>query len=170
MFRQHENVRVDPETSPRTPQRRWCEARQLSRRSMCGRSFEFLILGKKRNKISNLFVDLRTEREHARVVPYRYGARSDGHAAWNGTRRSAKFAGPGRFQDLLFWRRTGRTTAKGADGTSECPGVSTHERGEWAQAADPGASSKPTNPSVCGAQAKGCFRGPGSVQRPRSMG
>ena len=27
-------------------------------------------------------------------------------------------------------RRTGRTTAEGADGTSECPGVSTHERGD----------------------------------------
>ena len=94
-------------------------------------------------------------------VPYRYGARSDGLAAWNGTRRSANFAGFGcllRISDPK--RRTGQTTAEGADGSSACPGVSTHERGAEAQSLNPGTSSKPTNPSVCGTQAKGCFRGP----------
>src|SRR5215207_3852619 len=55
---------------------------------------------------------------------------------------------------------TGQTTAEGADGSSACPGVSTHERGAEAQSLNPGTSSKPTNPSVCGTQAKGCFRGP----------
>ena len=60
-------------------------------------------------------------------------------------------------------RLTGQTTAEGADGTSECPGVSTHERGAEAQSLNPGTSSKPTNPSACGTQAKGCFRGPGSA-------
>src|SRR5215212_2443930 len=68
-----------------------------------------------------------------------------------------------RFQDLLSWRWTGQTTAEGADGSSACPGVSTHERGAEAQALNPGTSSKPTNPSVCGTQAKGCVRGPGSA-------
>ena len=99
-----------------------------------------------------------------RTVPYRYGARSDGHAAWNGTRRSASFAGPGRFRDLLSWKRTGRTTAKGADGTSECPGVSTHERGAEAPSLNPGTSSKPTNPSVCGTPAKAASEAFGPVQ------
>ena len=51
------------------------------------------------------------------------------------------------------------TTATGADGTSECPGVSTHERGEGAEAANPGTSSRPTNPSACGTQVKVCFCG-----------
>src|SRR5215213_994512 len=60
-------------------------------------------------------------------------------------------------------RLTGQTTAEGADGSSACPGVSTHERGAEAQSLNPGTSSKPTNPSVCGTQAKGCFRGPGSA-------
>src|SRR5215207_8400971 len=55
---------------------------------------------------------------------------------------------------------TGQTTAEGADGSSACPGVSTHERGAEAQSLNLGTSSKPTNPSVCGTQAKGCFRGP----------
>ena len=68
------------------------------------------------------------------------------------------------FDGSLIQRgRTGQTTAKGADGTSECPGGSPHERGAGAQAPDPGTSSRPTNPSACGTQAKGCFRGPGSV-------
>src|SRR5262245_42663679 len=62
-------------------------------------------------------------------------------------------------------RADGETTAEGADGISECPGGSPHERGALAQATDPGTSSRPTNPSVCGTQAKDCFRGPGSVQR-----
>jgi hypothetical protein len=97
----------------------------------------------------------RTDTERAAVV----------FAAWNGARRSASFADLGRFRDRLSRRRTGQTTAKGADGTSECPGGSPHERGAGAPAPNPGTSSKSTNPSACGTQAKDCFRGPVQLSR-----
>ena len=56
-----------------------------------------------------------------------------------GTGRGGPQALPGRgsLQGRLPGGGRGRTTAEGADGTSECPGVSTHERG------DAGAISQP---------------------------
>ena len=88
-------------------------------------------------------------------VPYRYGAR------WVVT---------GVERDAEVRKRCRQTTAAGADGTSECPGDSSHERGASAQVTNPGTSSRPKNPSVCGTQVKSCVRGPGSVRRLSHVG
>ena len=40
----------------------------------------------------------------------------------------ASFDGPGCLEDLTVQEVFGETTAEGADGTSECPGDSSHER------------------------------------------
>ena len=61
--------------------------------------------------------------------------------------------------------RRGRTTARGADGTSECPGDSSHERGASAIVTDPGTSSRPTNPFRVRNAGGSRVRGPGPVQR-----
>ena len=92
----------------------------------------FLFIRKIARQCSYFVIDDRCRTNIIAVVPYRYGARRGGPAAWNGARRSAKFAGLGRlFEDpLVQGRRSGRTTAEGADGTSECPGDSSHERGQ----------------------------------------
>ena len=98
------------------------------------------------------------------AVPYRYGARSD---RLRGVERDAEVRKLCWAADVLRVdlpkRRTGQTPAEGADGSSACPGDSSHERGAGAQAPNPGTSSKPINPSVCGTQVRSCFRGPGSV-------
>ena len=104
----------------------------------------------------------RTDTERAAVV----------FAAWNGTRRSATMSGPGRFEDRSLilkadgadhrcHERTARVNVRASARTNG-------ERGRHLLTL--GHLSKPTNPSACGTQAKGCFRGPGSVQRPSLNG
>ena len=110
----------------------------------------------------------RTDTERAAIV----------FTAWNGTRRSANDAGlrsarirSGSADPGSFRKRTGQTPVSGADGSSECPGDSSHERGEvGASDRSLGHLSKPTNPSVCGTQVKSCVRGPGSVRRLSHVG
>jgi hypothetical protein len=100
----------------------------------------FLVSRKITNQCSHFVLDLFLRTTIIQAVPYRYGARRGGPAAWNGARRSASFAGLGCLsKDLTVQRgRTGRTTAKGADGTSACPGGSPHERGTSAEVTIPG--------------------------------
>ena len=83
-------------------------------------------------------------------VSYRYGARRSGQRRGTGRGRSARLGGaPDGFRERLVdpvlqgrpfssEDRRGRTTARGADGTSECPGDSSHERGWATQRQDPG--------------------------------
>ena len=99
------------------------------------------------------FKPSRTDTERAAVV----------FAAWNGARRSADFDGSGCLQ-ISCLEADGETTARRADGTSECPGGSPHERGALTQATDPGTSSRPINPSVCGTLVRNCVRGPGPAR------
>lgn len=104
-------------------------------------------------------------------VPYRYGARRGrlrgverGAEVRKQCRASKRVERSGSADPGSFRKRAGQTPVSGADGSSECPGDSSHERGE-VSASDRslGHLSKPTNPSACGTQAKGCFRGPGSA-------
>jgi hypothetical protein len=59
--------------------------------------------------LCSVFVlDVRRRTNIIAAVPYRYGARRGGPAAWNGARRSANFAGLGRLSRISGPRRGGR--------------------------------------------------------------
>ena len=97
-----------------------------------------------------------------RPVPIR--STRDGLARGTGRGGPQSLPGPNILEDPVVQRGgRGKTTARGADGSSACPGDSSHERGAGAQTPNPGTSSKPTNPSACGTQVRSCFRGPGSA-------
>ena len=66
----------------------------------------------------------------------------------NGMRWSATMPGSRRLRGLRFLKADGaHTPATRADGPSAGPGDSSHERGASAVATNPGAGSKPQNPS-----------------------
>jgi hypothetical protein len=119
-----------------------------------------------------LLTESDTPPEYSARIPYRYGARQ----RWSrGAERDAEVRelcrAPNVFQGpLVQGGRTGQTTAEGADGSSACPGDSSHERGALAGATDPGTSSRPTNPSACGTQVRSCVRCPGSAWMPSRVG
>ena len=70
----------------------------------------------------------------------------------------------GVFQgSLIQRRRTRQTTAKGADGTSECPGGSPHERGARHKLLTLGHPAGRQIHPRAERRRKDCFRGPGSV-------
>ena len=66
-----------------------------------------------------------------------------------GMRRSAMTSGSKR-----FFAGGAQTPVRQADGSSACPGDSSHERGASAPVINPGTSSKLTNPFACGTQVK----------------
>ena len=83
-----------------------------------------------------------------------------------GTGRGGPRALPasGVFEGLRIQRRrTGQTTAKGADGTSECPGGSPHERGARHKLLTLGHPAGRQIHPRAERRRKDCFRGPGSV-------
>ena len=91
----------------------------------------------------------RTDTEHARWS-----------RAWNGTRRSAKLAGlPYPRGSVVQGGWTGQTTAKGADGSSVCPGDSSHERGDAGRNSHPWDIQQADKPIRVRNAGEVCFRG-----------
>ena len=74
----------------------------------------------------NILSTSRTDTERAAMVMLR-GTGRGGPQSLSGPRTSS---GIDRLRSFSPEGERGRTTARGADGSSECPGVSTHERGE----------------------------------------
>jgi hypothetical protein len=71
-----------------------------------------------------------------------------------------------RGEVLSFQSDRGRRRCNGRTARVHVRATARTNGGTLAETANPGTSSKPTNPSACGTQVRSCFRGPGSALAP----